>query len=223
MNKNTENSAINKIGIDLAKSSFQLYAEDELGKKIMNRKMSKKKLKEFMIRQKPCMIGMEACGSAHYWARLFRSWGHETKLMAPQFVKTYIKSNKHDAADAEAICEAKQRPNMRFNLDSYLQRVAPRATIDSMIKEFRHKGLKQFFETGSKKGIRPDHMRRLSQLLAALDEAEEVIDMDQPGWKLHPLKGDLEDHWSVRVSGNWRMTFVFEYGDADVVDYQDDH
>jgi transposase len=57
---------------------------------------------------------MEACGSAHYWARLFRSYGHEVKLIAPQFVKPYVKSNKNDAADAEAICEAVQRPNMRF-------------------------------------------------------------------------------------------------------------
>lgn len=110
-----------------------------------------------------------------------------------------------------------------INSDCYLSRVALRATIQYMIKEFRHKGLKRFFETGSKKGIKPDHVRRLSQLLAALDEAEEVVDMDQPGWKLHPLKGDLEDHWSVKVSGNCRMTFVFEDGDAYVVDYQDYH
>ncbi len=90
-------------------------------------------------------------------------------------------------------------------------------------KKFRHKGLKRFFETGSKKGIQIDHARRLSQQLAALDEAELVDDMDQPGWNLHPLKGDLDGHWSIKTSGNWRMTFVFEDGDAYVVDYQDYH
>ncbi|MES9904768.1 MAG: type II toxin-antitoxin system RelE/ParE family toxin [Sedimenticola sp.] len=92
-----------------------------------------------------------------------------------------------------------------------------------MIKEFRHKGLKRFFETGSKKGIQGDHVRRLSQQLAALDEAEVVDDMDQPGWKLHPLKGDLGGHWSIKVSGNWRVTFIFDDGDAYVVDFQDYH
>lgn len=114
MSKHTEKRTIKRIGIDLAKTSFQLYAEDEAGKRIKNQKMSKKKLKEFMLRQSPCMVGMEACGTAHYWARLFRSWGHEVRLMAPQFVKPYVKSNKNDAVDAEAICEAMQRPNMRF-------------------------------------------------------------------------------------------------------------
>lgn len=118
---------------------------------------------------------------------------------------------------------ANANPLFHINVDRRLRRVAPRATIHSMIKEFRHKGLQRFFETGSKKGINPDHGRRLSQLLTALDEAEEVVDMDQPGWKLHPLKGDLADHWSVKVNGNWRMTFVFEDGNAYVVDYQDYH
>jgi transposase len=67
-----------------------------------------------MVNLPPCLVAMEACGSAHYWARLFRSYGHEVKIIAPQFVKPYVKSNKNDAADAEAICEAVQRPNMRF-------------------------------------------------------------------------------------------------------------
>ena len=82
MSKHTEKREIRKIGIDLAKNSFQLYAEDAVGKKVMNRKMNKKQLKEFMIRQQPCLVGMEACGTAHYWARLFRSIGHEVKLIA---------------------------------------------------------------------------------------------------------------------------------------------
>lgn len=114
MSKHNEKQEIKKIGIDLAKSSFQLYGADQFGKKVINRKMTKKGLKEFMLRQQPCEVAMEACGSAHFWARLFRSWGHEVKLISPQFVKPFVKSNKSDAADAEAICEAMQRPNMRF-------------------------------------------------------------------------------------------------------------
>lgn len=92
-----------------------------------------------------------------------------------------------------------------------------------MIKGFRHKGIKKFFETGSKKGIQPDHAEKLSRQLTALNEADEVDDMDFPGWDLHPLKGNLKDHWSVSVNGNWRMTFKFENGDAWLVDYQDYH
>ena len=80
----------------------------------MSKKMSRQKLKTFMMNLPPCLVGMEACGGAHYWARLLRSWGHQVKLIAPQFVKPFVKSNNNDAIDAEAICEAVQRPNMRF-------------------------------------------------------------------------------------------------------------
>ena len=92
-----------------------------------------------------------------------------------------------------------------------------------MIKGFRHKGLKKFFETGSKSGIQPAQAGKLSRQLAALDKAERGADMDFPGWRLHPLKGNLADHWSVWVNGNWRVTFTFEDGNAVLVDYQDYH
>ena len=102
------------IGIDLAKNSFQIHAIDKNGLKITNKKMTRNKVKSYMINLPNCLVAMEACASAHYWARLFRSYGHEVKLIAPQFVKPFVKSNKNDAVDAEAICEAVQRPNMRF-------------------------------------------------------------------------------------------------------------
>jgi transposase len=102
------------MGIDLAKKSFHVHGEDADGRKAIGKKFSRQKLKEYIAKQPPCTIAMEACGSAHYWARLLRSYGHEVKLIAPQFVKPYVKSNKNDAADAEAICEAAQRPSMRF-------------------------------------------------------------------------------------------------------------
>lgn len=109
---NTKN--LNTLGIDLAKNIFQLHGANEQGKTILQKRLTRKKLMEFMVQLPKCLIGMEACGGAHYWARKFRELGHEVKLMPPQHVKPYVKSNKNDKADAEAICEAVQRPNMRF-------------------------------------------------------------------------------------------------------------
>jgi len=114
MKTRTTEQRIKIIGIDLAKSSFQIHAVAKNGIKISNKKMSRNKLKSYMSNLPVCLVAMEACGSAHYWARLFRSYGHKVKLIAPQFVKPFVKSNKNDAVDAEAICEAVQRPNMRF-------------------------------------------------------------------------------------------------------------
>ncbi|MGE0799153.1 MAG: type II toxin-antitoxin system RelE/ParE family toxin [Lautropia sp.] len=93
-----------------------------------------------------------------------------------------------------------------------------------MIESFRHKGLKAFFERGSKAGIQAAHAPRLARQLARLNEASGPDDMNVPGWRLHPLAGrDLHGHWSVWVNGNWRMTFAFEGADAVLVDYQDYH
>ena len=92
-----------------------------------------------------------------------------------------------------------------------------------MIKCFRHKGLQAFFETGSKAGIQPRHAARLGNQLDQLNVARSAGDMNLPGWKLHKLSGDLADHWSVWVNGNWRMTFTFDGEDAILVDYRDYH
>lgn len=92
-----------------------------------------------------------------------------------------------------------------------------------MIRTFKHAGLEKFFKTGSKAGIQPAHASKLSLLLQQLNQADEISEMDRPGWKLHPLKGAFSDFWAVKVNGNWRMTFRFENGDAYVVDYQDYH
>ena len=92
-----------------------------------------------------------------------------------------------------------------------------------VIKSYRHKGLQRFAETGSKAGIWPEHAARLRILLTALDVASGPNDMDAHGNNLHPLHGSLENHWSVWVSGNWRMTFVFEQTDVILVDYLDYH
>lgn len=92
-----------------------------------------------------------------------------------------------------------------------------------MIKSFRHKGLKRYFESGSKAGIQPEHAKRLRMQLAALDTAIVIEDMGIPGFKLHALKGSNEGRWSIRVNGNWRVTFEFQEGNAFVLDYEDDH
>ncbi len=105
---------ITRIGIDLAKTVFQVHGMDEKGKTVLRKQLRRAQLLEFFANLPRCVIGMEACGSAHYWARKLSSLGHEVKLMAPQLVKPYVKSNKNDRNDAEAICEALGRPNMRF-------------------------------------------------------------------------------------------------------------
>lgn len=102
------------IGIDLAKNVFQVHGVDAHGKVSLKKQLKRGQVAAFFANLPPCLIGMEACGSAHYWARKLQALGHAVKLMAPQFVKPYVKTNKHDAADAEAICEAVLRPNMRF-------------------------------------------------------------------------------------------------------------
>ena len=92
-----------------------------------------------------------------------------------------------------------------------------------MIKTFRHKGLKAFFEDGSIAGIQATHAAKLARQLARLDQAQSAQDMNLPSWNLHPLRGNLQSHWSVSINGNWRMTFTFEGTHAVLVDYQDYH
>lgn len=105
---------ITTIGIDLAKEVFQIHGVNEYGKIVLRKQLRRSAMTKFFANLAPCLIGMEACGSSHHWARKLSGFGHTVKLMAPQFVKPYVKTNKHDMADAEAICEAVSRPNMRF-------------------------------------------------------------------------------------------------------------
>jgi transposase len=105
---------ITTVGIDLAKSVFQVHGTDERGQLALRKALKRSEMMRFFAQREPCLIGMEACGSAHFWARKLSALGHTVKLMAPQFVKPYVKTNKSDANDAEAICEAVGRPTMRF-------------------------------------------------------------------------------------------------------------
>ena len=105
---------VNNVGIDLAKNVFHLVGTDTRGTILWRKRLARNALMPFMAQLPPVTIGMEACGGSHYWARQFRQQGHDVKLMAPQFVKPYVKSNKNDMRDAEAIAEAVTRPTMRF-------------------------------------------------------------------------------------------------------------
>ncbi|HET7797899.1 MAG TPA: IS110 family transposase, partial [Nevskia sp.] len=102
------------VGLDLAKNVFQVHGVNVHGKAVLRKQLRREQVAAFFANLPPCLVGMEACGSAHYWGRKLQALGHTVKLMAPQFVKPYVKSNKNDAADAEAICEAVGRPSMRF-------------------------------------------------------------------------------------------------------------
>ena len=105
---------VSVLGIDLAKQVFHVVAMDDIGTIVWRKRVARSGLMPLIAQLPPVVIGMEACGGAHYWARRFREHGHVVKLMAPQVVKPYVKSNKHDMADAEAIGEAVTRPTMRF-------------------------------------------------------------------------------------------------------------
>lgn len=99
---------------------------------------------------------------------------------------------------------------------------APRYNED-MIRTFGHKGLRKFFESGTTQGIKPDHAKRLRIMLAALDTAQSIDDMNIPGFQLHPLKGPQRGRWAVSVNGNWRLTFEFREGHAYILNYEDYH
>ncbi len=105
---------ISTIGLDIAKNVFQVHAIDEAGNVVVQRQLRRRQVLPFFKRQLPCLVGLEACATAHHWAREIENLGHEVKLMPPRYVKPYVKRNKNDAADAEAICEAVLRPTMRF-------------------------------------------------------------------------------------------------------------
>ena len=113
MDKHTANRAIATIGIDLAKTVFQLHGIDAAGRVALRRAVKRRELLALMAKLPPCGVGMEACATAHHWARELRRLGHAVKLIPPAYVKAYVRRQKNDAADAAAICEAATRPSMR--------------------------------------------------------------------------------------------------------------
>src|SRR4026207_1341012 len=125
---------VTTIGLDLAKHVFQVHGVDAEGATVLRKQLRRAQVLAFFSRLPPCLVGLEACATAHYWARELRALGHEVRLMPAQYVKAYIKRNKHDAADAEAICEAVQRPTMRF---------VPVKTAEQQATALLHRGREQ--------------------------------------------------------------------------------
>jgi len=106
------------IGLDLAKNVFQVHAVSSTGEVVVRRALRRAQVLPFFSKLSPCLVGMEACGTSHHWARELARVGHEVRLMPPAYVKPYVKRGKTDAGDAEAICEAVRRPTMRFVAES---------------------------------------------------------------------------------------------------------
>jgi len=126
------------VGLDLAKHVFQVHAVDETGKAIIRKKLRRSEVLEFFQSLSPCLIGMEACGTAHHWARELIKLGHDIRLMPAGYVKPYVKRGKNGALDAEAICEAVTRPTMRF-VD--VKSVCPSSNNSRLIERFSKRGI----------------------------------------------------------------------------------
>src|SRR5512136_1655280 len=105
---------VTTIGLDIAKSVFQVHGIDAAGQVVIRRQLKRRFVLSFFEKLPPCLVGIEACATSHYWSRELQALGHKVRLMPPAYVKPYVKRQKNDAADAEAICEAVGRPNMRF-------------------------------------------------------------------------------------------------------------
>ena len=104
------------VGLDIAKTVFQVHGVDGGGQVVVRQRLARRRVLAFFEKLEPCLVGIEACSTSHYWARELTARGHEVRLLPAQYVKPYVKRGKNDAADAEAICEAAQRPTMRFVL-----------------------------------------------------------------------------------------------------------
>src|SRR5262249_48596540 len=169
-------SEITTIGLDLAKHVFQVHGIDAQGTAVLRKRLRRGQMLAFFSRLPPCLVGLEACATAHYWARELRALGHEVRLMPAQYVKAYIKRNKHDAADAEAICEAVQRPTMRF---------VPVKTADQQAAVLLHRGRERLVRqrTGLVNALRghlaefgviaPQGLRNVGKLIAIVrDEGD---------------------------------------------------
>jgi transposase len=122
------------IGIDLGKQSFHVHGVDAAGAVVVQKKLSRAKLHQYMATLEPCLVGLEACAGSHYWARELAAYGHEVRLMSPQYVKPCVKTNKNDFLDAEGICEAVTRPSMRF---------VPAKTVDQQALQQLHRARSQ--------------------------------------------------------------------------------
>jgi transposase len=169
---------ITTVGIDLAKNVFQLHGVDAQGRVVLKKQLRRAQMARFFATLTPCLIGMEACSSAHHWARTLQAFGHTVKLMAPQFVKPYVKSHKHDAADAEAICEAVGRPSMRFVPVKSVEQQAVLALhrVRQSVVRARTAQANQIRGLLAEMGlVLPQRLYQLQRVPLLLDEASDVL------------------------------------------------
>jgi transposase len=193
---------IRTLGIDLAKNLFRVHGVDASGKTIVQRQLRRRQLLPFIAQLPTCLVGMEACGGAHYWAREIAKLGHEVKLMSPRFVRPYVKSNKNDARDAEAICEAVARPSMRFvTVKSQLQQdMLALHRVRSLLIRERTALMNQIrgllAECGVVVALGATHLRRaLAEILGERDErVSELlrVALAEMGERLRSFEGRLE-------------------------------
>ena len=151
-------SSVTRVGLDLAKNVFQVHGVDAKGEVVIRRKLRRNALPQFFAKLAPCVVAMEACSSAHHWARMLVGLGHEIRLIPPAHVKPYVRRNKNDAADAAAICEAAGRPGQRF---------VPVRGIDNQAELMRHRARKATLDQGAPSRhdacIFPQHGRSFRQ------------------------------------------------------------
>ena len=207
------------IGLDLAKNVFQVHGIDAAGQVSLRRRLRRGQVEPFFAKLGPAVIGMEACGGAHHWARLLARQGHEVRLMPPAYVKPYVKRNKTDGRDAEAICEAMQRPTMRFVAAKsreqqgvmalhrtrallVRQRTMAANGLRAIFAEFGMvaakgaKGLRSLLEQGSGPDVIPD---AACQAIAALAQHWEALDVDIRRLELQIVRSVREDEAARRV------------------------
>jgi transposase len=199
---------VTTVGLDLAKSVFQVHAVDEEGRVVVRKALRRAQVLQFFARLPSCLVGMEACGTSHHWARELTELGHEVRLMPPAYVKPYVKRGKTDAGDAEAICEAVTRPTMRFVPVKSAEQQAALAlhrTRDLLVRQRTQlvnmlRGLLAEFGIEMARGLH--HALRLAGRLSA-DEVPEVP----------PLARRVIKDWRIRsalFSSNspvWRRSF----------------
>jgi transposase len=235
-------SEISIVGLDLAKNVFQVHAIDASGRVVVQRQLRRGALEKFFAQLPPCMVGMEACGSAHHWARVIGGYGHQVRLMPPAYVKPYVKRNKNDGRDAEAICEAVSRPTMRFVAVKSVEQQAMMAvhTTRSLLVRQRTmianslraalselgivaaqgiKGVQELIARLQTPGEVPETMRGALLLLAGHWEALDTDERELEQQIAKAARGDAKARRLMEVPGVGPMiasTVLAKVGDASV-------
>ena len=184
-------SEVSIIGLDIAKHVFHIHGADERGRAVLSKRISRGKLLDFFAAQPSCKVALEACGGAHHWARQLTQLGHEVRLIPPAYVKPFVKRQKNDAIDAEAICEAAQRPSMRFVAVKSEQQQAAGLTRDLLVRQRTQlinaiRGHLTEYGWIAPKG--PSHVARLAELI---DEEEMASSLPEAALAMFRLMLDL--------------------------------